>query len=378
MQIFLTGATGFIGSHVAKGLAGAGHSLVCLVRKTSYVKDLEKLGAELIWGDVRDRRKLVSGMSGCDALVHMAGIKSFWKPDRQIYADVNVMGTRNVMYCAESTRIPKILHMSSLYTYGKPYRLPFNEESAVGPERYSEFAKTMYEGERIAWGLYQKKKLPLTVCYPALAVGPSRHNRQNSIVARLLGQTVFSRSFLKSIHTYVHVQDVAEVVRRILDENDMVGRRCFITGERLTTRRVVSMIHSLAHTRHHKITLPDFLALNLARALAALAETLKRPPVLGLCPDYLASFQNGLIAEGNTALKDLGITSTPVAAGIRQEMESLRMAVAIREKRRSIRHPLIMELTFKAEGEKTEMTGSIMDISENGMLVNTQIGRAHV
>ncbi len=373
MIIFLTGATGFIGSHVAKGLAGEGHRLVCLVRKTSYIKELEKLGAELIWGDVRDRKKLISGMSGCEALVHMAGISTFWEPDRRVYTDVNVTGTRNVMECAIESRIPKIIHMSSLYTYGKPSRIPFNEESTIGPERFSHFAKTMYEGERIAWGLYQKKNLPLTVCYPALVVGPGRINKQNSVVGRLLGQTIFSRSFLNSTHAYIHVQDVAEVVKRIIHEHDTVGRRYFIANERISTRRVLATILALSGAKRLKIPFPDFLAMDLGRAFSVVADTIGRPPFQGICPDYLATFRNGLMAEGNMVLKELGITYTSITEAIRQEIESLHMSVNIREKRRSRRHPIIIDLTFRAEGQKDELTGNAIDISENGMLINALI-----
>ena len=81
MKIFITGATGFIGTRMAKDLSDRGHTLICLVRKTSNIRALENIGAVPFWGDVCDRRSLKPGMSGCDALIHLAAATSFWEQD---------------------------------------------------------------------------------------------------------------------------------------------------------------------------------------------------------------------------------------------------------------------------------------------------------
>ena len=100
MKIFITGATGFIGTHLARRLALADHDLYCLVRKTSNIENLKSLGANLITGDITDRGSLLKGMSCCDAVINLAANVFFWQPDRQIYTNVNVEGTRNVMESA--------------------------------------------------------------------------------------------------------------------------------------------------------------------------------------------------------------------------------------------------------------------------------------
>jgi dihydroflavonol-4-reductase len=171
MKTFVTGATGFVGLNLAKRLAQTDHELYCLVRKTSRVDELRQLGVTLIEGDVRDKGSVLEGMKGCDWVVNLANVYTLWEPDNRIYSEINVKGTQNVMECALETGIAKVLHVSSLVIYGKPQEYPFVEENDVGPVRFSEYARTKYAGDLVAWELYEKKKLPLVMLYLASVLG---------------------------------------------------------------------------------------------------------------------------------------------------------------------------------------------------------------
>ena len=153
MKTFITGATGFIGTHLVKRLAQTEHKLFCLVRKTSNLNRLKELGVTLIMGDVTDNDSLLEGMRGCDWVINLANIYSFWEPNKQIYSEVNIDGTRNVMECVLETGVSKVVHISTAGIYGKPAECPFTEESPVGPVRFSEYFRTKYEGDLIAWEL---------------------------------------------------------------------------------------------------------------------------------------------------------------------------------------------------------------------------------
>jgi len=84
MKIFITGATGFIGTYVIKRLAQTEHELYCLVRNTSKVDHLKGLGANIITGDVTDKESLLKGMIGCDWVINLANLYSFWEPGSKI------------------------------------------------------------------------------------------------------------------------------------------------------------------------------------------------------------------------------------------------------------------------------------------------------
>jgi len=82
VRVFVTGGTGFIGSHLIQRLARDRHELRCLVRQTSDVRLLQEVGATLITGDVTDKASMLEGMKGCDWVVHLAAVYETWVPDR--------------------------------------------------------------------------------------------------------------------------------------------------------------------------------------------------------------------------------------------------------------------------------------------------------
>lgn len=372
MKIFLTGATGFIGSRMAKVLAGHGHTLVCLVRKTSNIRELENIGADIIWGDVRDRRSFQSGTAGCDALIHLAGATSFWEQHRETYSEINVSGTRNVLECAVTAGIPRVVHMSTLSIYGKPAMKPFTEESMVGPARFSEYAKTKYDAERIAWGLHAKKDLPLAVCYPAVVLGTGHPGSKASFIRRLLGAVSVTRAFLNSVHTFIHVQDVAEVVSRVLSREFTPGQRYFIASECISIRRLLAMVEEASGMRLPRSRLSIPAARFMGAAFTAMAGITKTPPLRGLSNDYLTTLQEGLTADGTKAVRELDIVYTPISAAVSEEIRSMDMEGLISDKRRARRYSLGLEIAYRAQGDDRSMSGYIMNISESGMYLITR------
>ena len=143
MKIFITGATGFIGTELLHQLKDTGHEIYCLVRKTSINFDKVKdMGLHIIEGDIRDKASVLRGMEGCDWVIHLAALYSFWEPNNDLYREINVEGTRNVMECALETNASKVIHISTVVTFGKPEDTPFNEKSKPGPKLFSRYAKT--------------------------------------------------------------------------------------------------------------------------------------------------------------------------------------------------------------------------------------------
>jgi uncharacterized protein YbjT (DUF2867 family) len=84
MKIFVTGATGFIGKNTVKRLIESGHECICLVRGTSKKEPLEATGCQSVTGDITDKESLIEGMQGCDAVINLANLYSFWEPDMSI------------------------------------------------------------------------------------------------------------------------------------------------------------------------------------------------------------------------------------------------------------------------------------------------------
>ncbi len=372
MKIFITGATGFIGTHLVRRLAATDHELSCLTRKTSNVRELDKLGIDVIRGDIRKKESLRTAMEGADCLIHLAGISSFWEQDKQIYTDINVTGMRNVMECALEAGVLKVVHLSTMAVYGKPAESPFHEESTIGPRRFSMSALTKYEGERIAWGLYYKKGLPLTVCYPGVVLGHESSNHLTGIIRRLIQHRLPAKAFLNSIHTYTHVNDVVEALIRLAENEDTVGQRYFVGDQRIPTRELFRMIGSISGAHIPVITLPDSAAVMWAYLFTALAGITRKPPLLGMSIDFAKTAREGMIADGTRVQRDLGISYTPIKDALVEEIDSIRMREKLYDRRRSERVKVDMNVVYQAEGLDREIKAHVSDISEGGMLLETQ------
>ena len=313
MKIFITGATGFIGKHLVKRLAGTDHELVCLVRETSKVGALEQHGVTLVKGDVTAKASVCAGMHGCDWVIHLANIFSFWERDPSLYRKVNVEGTRHVMECALEAEVAKVVHVSTALIYGKPKQCPFTEESPVGPQRFSEYARTKYLGDLIAWDLYEKKGLPLVVLFPGGVMGPGDDKASGRYVKDLIDRRLPATVLPESVLTLVHVDDVVEAIIRAAEKKDNLGEKYLIGAHRAKVRDTNKLISEIAGVPLPKIVLRDTPFLGKNALLATLfADFTGSEPLFGVSTDQVRTMRNGFQFDGSKAGRELGITYTPL------------------------------------------------------------------
>lgn len=322
MKIFITGGTGFIGSQVVKRLVITEYELHCLVRKPDDESALKRLGVNTVKGDITNRESLLKGMEGCDWVINLAAIYKFWVPDRRIFHDVNVTGTRNVMECALKTGIAKIVHVSTGGIYGKPEDCPFTEESPVGPVRFSEYFQTKYEGDLIAWDFYKKKGLPLVVIYPCAVIGSGDPKASGlyikDFVLRRMPATVLHNSIL----TWVYVKDVAEAIVRAAEKDNNIGEKYLIGKYQLSIREFNEMIHDVSGVPLPKLSLPNFLVSLNARLFTLFSDIIKKPPLWGMSVDQIRTMREGFCVDGSKAERELGISYTPVRRALQETIES--------------------------------------------------------
>ncbi|MGB8657722.1 MAG: NAD-dependent epimerase/dehydratase family protein [Candidatus Zixiibacteriota bacterium] len=324
MKIFITGATGFIGTHLVKRLAQTDHKLVCLVRKTSDVGQLEAQGVTLITGDVTDKDSILKGMTNCHWVINLANIYSFWEQDKRIFALVNVEGTRNVMECALETGIAKVVHVSTVGIYGTPADSPFTEESPVGPVRFCEYFRTKYEGDLIAWELYAKKGLPLVMVYPVGVLGPDDPKATGKYIQNLIHRRLPATVFDDSVFTFVHVRDVAEIIVRAAERQNNIGEKYIAGRYQLTFGEINQMVSEISGVPLPKMRLPNALTMINARLLTWLADLIKKPPLWGMAIDQMKTMKAGVIADGSKAERELGITYTPIRVALEEAIASFQ------------------------------------------------------
>lgn len=324
MKLFITGGTGFIGSHLVARLAAEGHDISCLVRTTSRTDHLEKAGVKRVYGDVNDRRALLEGMQGCDCLFHLANLYSMWLPDPSAFERVNVDGTRCVLEAALEAGVKRVVYVSSVAVYGKPAERPFREESTPSPEVYSEYARTKRLGDQIARDLCQNNGLPLVSLYPGIVLGPGDDKPSGQYIQDLIFGRVPSVIFSHSSNTYVAVDDVVEALIRAAEMPDLVGSHYLIGKETYNGLDYVRMICRIARTPMPLFRFPDGLVCFVSGLLEKLANLTHRPPWWGFSLDAAHTLQTGFVFDGSKAERELGLRYTPVEDALRAAIDFYR------------------------------------------------------
>lgn len=322
MKIFVTGGTGFIGGYLVKLLSKTEHQLVCLARKSSNIRTLQDLGAKVVVGDLLDKASLIKGMQGSDWIVNLASNFVFWIPNKNVYREVNIQGTQNIMESALEVGVSKIVHVSTQAVYGNAL-WPITEDSDFGSYCPSQYAQTKREGDQIAWWMFREKGLPLVMIYPGSVIGandpkaPGRYLK-NIALRRMPGQVVINSPF-----PWVYVEDVCEAILKALEKENNIGEKYFVSGCILTFGEMNQLIAEIAEVKLPWLILPDSVATASARLLTWIADLIKKPPLLDLSVDQVALMKQGYITDGSKATRELGLSYTPIRVAVRQALGSI-------------------------------------------------------
>jgi dihydroflavonol-4-reductase len=322
MKIFITGATGFIGHHLACRLLQDGHELRCLVRDPKHAEELYNLGVTLVKGTVTDQAALREGMQGCDWLFHLANLYSMWEPDKGRFEQVNIRGTRCVLEIALEAGVKKVVYVSTVAVFGKPLVVPFTEECSPSKQLFSEYARTKAAGDQLAWELYHTRQLPLVVFYPGIVLGSGDHKASGQYIRDILYRRVPSTIFHQSRSVYVYVDDVVEALVRAAENPDTVGEKYLLGGHSLTGAEFARLISQVAGVPLPLLHFPDFLVIAAAYLLTTLSGLTRRPPWWGLSVDAAWTLKHGFSFDGSKAMRQLGIQYTPLDRAVEAAVHS--------------------------------------------------------
>ncbi len=322
MKIFITGGTGFIGGYLVHRLSQTDHELICLARSSSDTSLMRQVRARVVSGDLLDKASLVEGMRGCDWVVNLASNFVFWVPDKNVYEQVNVHGTRNLMESALEVGVSKIVHVSTEAVYGNS-AWPITEDSLPGDYCPSQYAQTKRKGDEIAWRMQREKGLPLVMVYPGAVIGaddPKAAGRylRNFALQRMPGQVVVNKPF-----PWVYVEDVCEAILKALEKDNNIGEKYFVTACNLTFGEINHLIAEVAGVRLPWLRMPDSVAMTGARLLTWVADRTKIPPLLDLSVDQVSLMKQGFMVDGSKATRELGLTYTPIRVAVEKALESI-------------------------------------------------------
>jgi dihydroflavonol-4-reductase len=261
MKALVTGATGFVGSHVARVLAEKGAELRVLVRSSSNLKNIEGLNAERVVGDLRDADSLEKAMSGCDAVFHVAADYRLWVDDPEQMYKANVEGTRALLKAAKESGVRRVVYTSSVATMGfisnghlADENSPVSLDNMIGPYKRSKFM-----AEQLAMEAGRKEMDVVTV-NPTTPVGD--HDIKPTPTGRIVVDFL-KKKFPAYVDTGLNLVDVDECARGHVEafEKGQSGERYILGGENLTLKQILDKLGAITGLPSPTIKIPYVVAL---------------------------------------------------------------------------------------------------------------------
>lgn len=320
MLAFVTGATGFVGSHVARVLAEQGAVLRLLVRSTSDLRNIEDLKAERVTGDLRDAASLKKAVSGCDAVFHVAADYRLWVRDPDEMYRSNVEGTRAILEVARESGVRRVVYTSSVATMGFTSNgHPADESSPVSlANMIGHYKRSKFMAEQVAIEA-ARSGMDVVVVNPTTPVG------ERDIKPTPTGRIVvdfLKKKFPAYVDTGLNLVDVRECARGHVSalEKGMSGERYILGGENLTLKQILDKLAAITGLPSPRIRVPYVVALATGVIDQVVTGYIrKREPRATI--DAVRMGRKKMFVSSGKAERDLGWKTVPVDGALRRAVE---------------------------------------------------------
>ena len=315
MRALLTGATGFVGGHVARVLVERGHHVRALTRSTSNTTTLEELGVETLRGDVTDLPSVEKAVDGCDAVFHVAALNALWHRDQNAFYRTNVKGTRNVLTAALAAGVQRVVHTSTWAVIGCPAPRSLADETTAPLPRDLRglYRQTKHRAEQEVHA-FLAKGLDVVVVNPTVIVGPgdAKPTPTGRIVVDFMAGCM---PFFVTAHlNLVDVEDVA-LGHLLAWDRGRTGERYILGNRNMTLREMLEVLGSIVGRRAPRWKLPLWLV-----TAAAYADEWVEGRLLGREPripmEGVRHAQGYRAVDCSKAIRELGLPQSSVEGAL--------------------------------------------------------------
>jgi dihydroflavonol-4-reductase len=264
MKIFLTGATGFVGHHVAKAVAAEGADLRFLTRKTSNLANLEGIPGDTVVGDLSDPASIQSALGACDALVHVAADYRLWIPDPAAMYRANVDGTRDLLRMAREAGVKRVVYTSSVATmHFRTDGIVINEDTPVSiADMVGHYKRSKFLAEQEAITAAQNGQ-QVIILNPTTPIGSN--DLKPTPTGRIFVDFLNGK-FPAYMDTGMNLVDVSEVARAhvLALTRGTPGRRYILGGENLTLKQILDKMSAITGIPSPTVKIPFAVAATYA------------------------------------------------------------------------------------------------------------------
>jgi dihydroflavonol-4-reductase len=319
MLAFVTGATGFVGSHVARVLAENGADLRLLVRSSSDLRNIQELNVERVTGDLRDAASLKKGVTGCDVVFHVAADYRLWVRDPDEMYRSNVEGTRAILQAAREGGVRRVVYTSSVATMGFSNGHLADENSPVSlANMIGHYKRSKFMAEEIAMEA-GRSGMDVVVVNPTTPVG------ERDIKPTPTGRIVvdfLKKKFPAYVDTGLNLVDVAQCARGHVAalEKGRSGERYILGGENLTLKQILDKLAAITGLPSPRIRVPYVVALATGVVDQVVTGYVRnREPRATI--DAVRMGRKKMFVSSSKAERDLGWQTVPVEGALRRAVE---------------------------------------------------------
>jgi dihydroflavonol-4-reductase len=315
MKAFVTGATGFIGGNLVQTLLADGHQVQALVRPGSDQRNISGLPIEIVFGELADQQQLTKQVAGCDVIFHVAAHYSLWAKDRDVIYRANVTGTKNLLAAAQSARVKRFIHTSSVAAIGVPAPGTLGNEKTQTTLNalVSDYKKSKFLAEQAAREAVQNG-LDVVIVNPSTPIGAHdvKPTPTGEIILRFLQDRMPAY-----VHTGLNLIDVDDVVRgHILAwQKGRTGERYILGNRNLTLKEMLDILAVITGKPAPRFAVPHAIPLAVA-----FVDELILSRYFGKTPQVSFSSvrmsQKAMYYDSSKAIRELGLPQSPIEGAI--------------------------------------------------------------
>lgn len=320
MRVLVTGATGFLGSHIIRRLVQDSHTVRILQRASSSTQDINEFTFETAIGDITDLDAVRAAMIDVDAVIHAAALISYWPKEAEKIIHINGYGTACVSEAALAAGVKRFVYVSSVMAVGIPSpgtigdeTLPFNFDQHPNP-----YSTGKHEGE-LALQDAVRRGLHATIVNPGAIIGPI--DRRRAVGGLFFPGKINRYFYISGGMSAVDVEDVVDGIMRAL-EHGRPGERYLLTGEDVSYRRMRDVIAEEMGEPKPCIPIPTWLLRLTARVSDAISLVTGKPPRISLPMAGFLPFE--LYYSSKKAQTELGWRYRPFRDSVKRAVEWYR------------------------------------------------------
>ena len=325
MKIFITGASGFIGSQLAMALAGENHQVRALLRDPAKGADLRAKGISVVTGDLSGMEKLKAGISGCEWVFHLAAYTKPVSKDPGLPYLTNVTGTINMLEACRDQNVKRLIITSSAGTLGcSADGRPVTEETNNQQLYSTEYERTKAASEMEALK-YNSETMSVIVVNPSRVYGPGKLTMSNSVtrIIKLYGKGIWRimPGSGDATGNYVYINDVVSGIT-LAALNGKGGERYILGGENLTYREFFDILGEVYGRKRKLVTVRETFLKRLAGMSGFISALAGSQPFIS--DEWIDKYLRNYILSSQKAQSELNYKITPFREGAEKTVRWLR------------------------------------------------------